>query len=135
MNISKNQQQYYNKNTKDLPELIIGSKVSILQENDTWLPATVIDKCTEPRSYNVKTQNDEKSLRHNRRHLRGVYRPQRWPTYNIPTQGINTSQSQQTNMDHIGKFNTYSYNNSTGPAHTNADQTSRGTNANTIRTA
>ena len=65
---SKKQQQYYNRNAKDLHELIIGSKVSILQENDTWLPATVNDKCTELRSYIVKMQDDGKLLRRNRRH-------------------------------------------------------------------
>ena len=32
---SKKQQQYFNRNAKDLPELMIGSKVSVLQENDT----------------------------------------------------------------------------------------------------
>ena len=59
MNInSKKLQQYYNRNAKDIPELTISSKVLVLQENDTWLPSTVIDKCTEPRSNIVEMQND-----------------------------------------------------------------------------
>ena len=78
MNInSKKQQQYYNRNTKDLPELTVGSKVLVLQENDTQLPATVINKCTEPRNYIVEMLDDGKLLRRNRRHLREIYRPQR----------------------------------------------------------
>lgn len=47
MNIeSKKQQQYYSGNTKDLLELVIGSQLSVLQENNPWQPATVVDKCT-----------------------------------------------------------------------------------------
>ena len=103
MNIySKKQQQYYNRNAKDLPELTIGSKVLVLQENDAWLPATVIDKCAEPSNYIV----DGKLLRWDRWHLREIYRPQRCPIYDIQNQGINTSQSQQTNTDHTEKVNT-----------------------------
>ena len=76
MNINnKKQQQYYNRNAKDLPELTIGSKVLALQENDPWLPVTVIDKCTEPRSYIVEMQNDGKLLRRNRWHPREIYIP------------------------------------------------------------
>ena len=52
---NKKQQQYYNMNAKDLP---IDNKVLVLQENDTWLPVTVIDKCTEPRSHIIEMQND-----------------------------------------------------------------------------
>ena len=53
MNINgKKQQQYHNRNAKDLSELTTDSKVLVLQENDTWLSAT--DKCIEPRSYIVE---------------------------------------------------------------------------------
>ena len=59
---SRKQQQYFNRNAKDLPELMVGSKVSVLQENDTWQTATVVDKCTEPRSYIVKNAQRWKTL-------------------------------------------------------------------------
>lgn len=34
-----------NRNAKDLPEFIIDFKVSVIQENGIWQPATVMDKC------------------------------------------------------------------------------------------
>lgn len=72
---SRKQQQYFNRNAKDLPELIRGSKVSVLQENDTWQPATVVEKGTEPRSYIIKMHSDGKLFRRNRRHKKySVYR-------------------------------------------------------------
>ena len=85
---SRKQQQYYNRNSKDLPELTICSKVSVLQEKDTWQPATVIDKSTEPRSYIIIKHSGGKLLRRNRRHLWELHKPQRWVTFNLPSQRI-----------------------------------------------
>ena len=65
---SRKQQQYFNRNAKDLPELMIGSKVSVFQENDPWQTATVVDKSTEPHSYIVKMHSDGKLFRCNRRY-------------------------------------------------------------------
>ena len=81
---SRKQQQYFNRNPKDLPELMIGSKVSVLQENDTWQTATVVDKCTEPRSYIVKMHSDGKLFSRNRRHLQEIFSPLRRVTLNLP---------------------------------------------------
>ena len=83
---SRKQQQLFNRNAKDLPELMIGSKVSVLQENDTWQTATMVDKCTEPRSYIVKMHSDGKLFRHNRRYLQEIFSPLRRVTFNLPAQ-------------------------------------------------
>ena len=98
---SRKQQQYLNRNAKDLPELMIGSKVSVLQENDTWQKAMVVDKCTEPRSYIVKMHSDGKLFRRNTRHLQEIFSPLRRVTFNLPAQRTSrdgpTSPSQQSN--------------------------------------
>ena len=98
---SRKQQQYFNRNAKDLPELMIGSKVSVLQENDTWQTATVVDKCTKLRSYIVKMHSDGKLFRRIRRHLQEVFSPLRRVTLNLPAQRTSrdepTSPSQQSN--------------------------------------
>ena len=98
---SRKQQQYFNRNAKDLPELMIGGKVSVLQENDTWQTATVVDKCIEPRSYIVKMHSDGKLFRRNRRHLQEIFSPLRRVTFNLPAQRTSrdepTSPSQQSN--------------------------------------
>ena len=98
---SRKQQQYFNRNAKDLPELMIGSKESVFQENDTWQRATVVDKCTEPRSYIVKMHSDGKLFRRNRRHLQEICSPLRRVTFNLPAQRTSrdepTSPSQQSN--------------------------------------
>ena len=107
----RRQQHYFNRNAKYLPELMIGSKVSVLQENDTWQTVTVVDKCTEPRSYTVKMHSDGKLFRRNRRHLQEILSPLRRVTFNIPAQRTSrdepTSPSQQSNNPtEIDKTNT-----------------------------
>ena len=86
MSTKNRKQQYFNRNAKDLPELMIGSKASVLQENDTWQTVTVVDKCTEARSYIVKMHSDRKLFRRNRRHLQEIFNPLRRVTFNLPAQ-------------------------------------------------
>ena len=124
------QQQYFNRNAKDLLELMIGSKVSVLQENDTWQTATVVDKSTEPRSYIVKMHSDGKLFRRNRRHLQEIFSPLRRVTFNTPAQRTSWDEptSQQSNdpteMDNTNTPTTL-------PAHTTADTTRQNTRATT----
>lgn len=67
---------------------MIGSKVSVLQENDTWQPATVVKKCTEPCIYIIKMYSNGKLLRRNRRHFQEIFKPPKRVTFNLPAQGI-----------------------------------------------
>jgi len=54
----------------DLPPLYKGQEVRILDRvNKTWCPGTVVEQCSEPRSYLVKTPNGTQ-VRRNRSHLR-----------------------------------------------------------------
>ena len=68
--------------------MIIGSKVSVLQENETWQSPTVINKCTELHSYIVKLYSNRKLIRCNRKHLQELYWLQRQITFNIPGKGM-----------------------------------------------
>lgn len=59
-----------NVNKTELEPLYPGQNVRILNSNTSkWLPGTVVNKCIEPRSYNVITPQG-KILRRNRAHLR-----------------------------------------------------------------
>lgn len=62
------QKAYYNKSAHDLPPLIAGQPVRVLNEHGHWLPATIISKCSEPRSYMVESQ--ERSYKRNRVQIR-----------------------------------------------------------------
>ena len=97
---SRKQQQYFNRKAKHLPELMIGNKVSVLQENDTWQTAMVVDICTEPRSHIIKMHSNEKLFRHKRRLLQEIFNPLRRLTLNLPAQRTSrdepTSPSQQS---------------------------------------
>lgn len=54
----------------DLPPLYVGQRVRVRSHVDkTWFPATVSEKCNEPRSYIVSTPNG-RQLRRNRGQLR-----------------------------------------------------------------
>ncbi|KAA0714109.1 Retrovirus-related Pol polyprotein from transposon opus [Triplophysa tibetana] len=61
------QKMYYDKNTKQLPEISPGDKVRV-QQGQIWNPATVLRKHDLPRSYVLRT-SDGKIYRRNRKHL------------------------------------------------------------------
>ena len=62
--------------------------MSVLQENDKCQPATVINKCIVLHSYIVKLYGNGKQIRHNRKHLQDLYRPQIMATFNKPEKGM-----------------------------------------------
>ena len=62
------QKFYYDRQTKELPELAAGDNVR-LQTDKGWEPAVVVSKANQPRSYNIET-TDGVQYRRNRRHLR-----------------------------------------------------------------
>ena len=64
----QNQAKYYDRHSRPLKDLHIGEKVNML-DNKTWKPAVVMNRCEEPRSFIVKTENG-KTFRRNRQHLR-----------------------------------------------------------------
>ena len=66
--MQENQAKYYNKHTKPLSDLHIGEQIRILKDNK-WKPAVITEKCEEPRSFIVKTEDGHK-FRRNRKHLR-----------------------------------------------------------------
>ncbi|KAJ3643675.1 hypothetical protein Zmor_026372 [Zophobas morio] len=57
---------FYNKSAKVLRPLEIGQSVTIRKEKE-WEPAVVVKKWSTPRSYVVRTSNEE--YRRNRKHL------------------------------------------------------------------
>ncbi len=66
------QNLYFNQHAHDLPPLIPGQPVRIQDQNSgNWTPAKVTQKCSEPRSYVVKTPSGS-ILRRNRKHIREV---------------------------------------------------------------
>lgn len=59
----------------DLPPLFAGQHVRILnKERKRWCTGTIVEKCSEPRSYVVETPNGNR-LRRNRNHLREMMIP------------------------------------------------------------
>lgn len=64
------QKTYHDKTAHDLPALVPGQHVR-MWDNQTgkWKPATILSKCTEPRSYILKLP-DGSSKRRNRVHIR-----------------------------------------------------------------
>lgn len=61
---------------RELPPLYPGQHVTVLnKERGTWHPATVVEKCNEPRSYSGQTPNGNK-IRRCRSHLRELFNPQ-----------------------------------------------------------
>ena len=74
------QQKYYHdqRSGPELPRLYTGQQVRVCETgNGSWIPATIIAKCAEPRSYVVQTPNGNQ-LRRNRAHIRDC------PTTTIP---------------------------------------------------
>ena len=69
------QKNYYDQHAHDLSHLEPGQDVRI-QDHKTkeWQQGTIQEKCQEPRSYVVETENG-KQLRRNRQHIRPTIRP------------------------------------------------------------
>ena len=65
--------RYYNHNVgSELPELFSGMKVLVQRFDDqSWEPAIIKEKCSEPRSYIVELSNGSK-VRRNRRFLKEI---------------------------------------------------------------
>lgn len=61
------QKSYYDRQTKELPELEAGDNVRV-ETDKGWKPAVVVSKTNEPRSYEIETSNGVR-YRRNRRHL------------------------------------------------------------------
>ena len=66
--LQDNQAKYYNLHTKQLGDLNIGEEVRMLK-NGQWRHAVVQNKCEEPRSFIIKTE-DGKTFRRNWQHIR-----------------------------------------------------------------
>ena len=66
--------RHYNEHSKDLAPLSLNDTIRIRQKGNWCLKGTVIDKCDQPRSYKVLTQNGT-ILRRNRRHLLKTNKP------------------------------------------------------------
>lgn len=66
------QKKYYDEGAKSLPPMVPNQQV-LVQNPDTklWKKASIEEKCNEPRSYKVATE-DGQELRRNRHHLREV---------------------------------------------------------------
>ena len=69
--LQTSQEHNYNRNSQPLPEFAPGATVH-METRRGWMPATVVNKREEPRSYNVKTPSGI-MLRRNRRHLRRIH--------------------------------------------------------------
>ena len=67
------QKEYHDKqNVKDLSPLVPGQHIRYQEHNSgKWVPAKVIEKCPQPRSYVIETPEGS-TLRRNRNHLREV---------------------------------------------------------------
>ncbi|ELU05452.1 hypothetical protein CAPTEDRAFT_186490 [Capitella teleta] len=67
----KKQKAYFDKHTqRELPKLTPGDLIMVQSHEDKkWYPATVISKCSEPRSYLIQTTSGQR-LRRNRQFLR-----------------------------------------------------------------
>lgn len=74
---NRQKENFDNRGVKELPPLRAGEKV-LAREHDTglWSPATVVEKCQEPRSYLLQTPNGG-IRRRNRRDLRSLSNPPR----------------------------------------------------------
>ena len=82
------QKKYFDQHSTELSPLLTGQYVRV-QDHVTglWNPATVVGKCSEPRSYMIETPNGA-VLRRNRRHIREVTPP------TVPSPAREDSQSQ-----------------------------------------
>ncbi|XP_049272384.1 uncharacterized protein K02A2.6-like [Rhipicephalus sanguineus] len=70
--IRRKQRVFYNRSTRNLPEVHSGSTVSVYDTiKKTWAPAVVMGPASTPRSYIVATENGQ-HLRRTREHLRST---------------------------------------------------------------
>ena len=77
------QKEYHDRRAKDLPPLKAGQAVSIQDPTSgRWTPATVKEKCLEPRSYVVHTPNGS-ILRRNRVHIRDLEPAKKTVTFDL----------------------------------------------------
>ncbi|XP_070198636.1 uncharacterized protein [Littorina saxatilis] len=65
------QKKYHDRSARDLPPLHTDQKVQMQENNGAWIPATVVNKRPEPRSYTIRTPNGS-IYRRNRRQLRDL---------------------------------------------------------------
>lgn len=69
------QKHHFDQHAHDLPPLSVGQQVRIQdQSTHHWVPASVKEVCTEPRSYVVATPSGS-TLRRNRRHIAEAPQP------------------------------------------------------------
>ena len=67
------QKYYFDRKAREQSNINIGDTVKIRDKNNWEKSGVVVDKCERPRSYKVKTENDN-VLERNRNHLlRGVF--------------------------------------------------------------
>ena len=60
------QKEYYDRTAKSLPEIQVGSRVSVqVTPSSPWKRGTIVEVCSQPRSYTVAT-DDGSTLRRNR---------------------------------------------------------------------
>ena len=67
------QTYYYDQHVKSLPPLSSNDVVRY-QNSTTWEPAVIVQKDSTPHSYHLTTTSN-KSIRHNRRHLKQTLEP------------------------------------------------------------
>uniref|UniRef100_A0A671UHK2 Integrase catalytic domain-containing protein n=1 Tax=Sparus aurata TaxID=8175 RepID=A0A671UHK2_SPAAU len=82
------QQTYYNRTTRPLSHLPVGTPIRFWQEDGSWRPATVTQHADTHRSYYIQTR-DGQTLRRNRWHLR----ESRETSHTNSTQNTNTHAS------------------------------------------
>ncbi|XP_064458840.1 uncharacterized protein K02A2.6-like [Ornithodoros turicata] len=77
--LRQRQQVYYNRGTRQLPQLLPDSPVTAYNSKvKTWAPATVVGSAGAPRSYIIRT-SDGAELRRTREHLRSSQCQQQQP--------------------------------------------------------
>ena len=82
------QQTYYNRTTRPLSHLPVGTPIRFRQEDGSWRPATVTQHADTHRNYYIQTR-DGQTLRRNRWHLR----ESRETSHTDNTQNTNTHAS------------------------------------------
>ncbi|KAK9722672.1 hypothetical protein QE152_g19591 [Popillia japonica] len=91
---------YYDMHSREGKDLEKGDNVTVLNRQKQWEPAHIVNKHYTPRSYLVKTENDN-VLRRNRSHIRY--------SENLPTLKPNVSESSlvKPNVKNSSKDNSY----------------------------
>lgn len=91
------QKSYYDRQTRQLPDLQAGENVRI-QRGDTWQPAVVVNKHQQPRSFIVCTP-DGRVYRRNRKHLLKTGEREFPPTDTQDTSTYTDSETNNTKSD------------------------------------